>query len=369
MSKWLLLLCFSANLVLAAPGAHGPNGEHISDERRNASGEQGRQADGSVILPMADQALLGIRTQFVTPTKIGKRVKLPAVVRPHPEGHALIQPSSDGRFEAPDSGVFASGVSVSAGQILGYVRYQDTAFELASQTSELFAVRNDITQTQRDVKRLRDLGELASKQALEQLETQLKSLTEQEKALEQGLEKPEPLIAPISGVLVNHQARNGKWVEAGTTLFEIVAPNLRQLDAVSGDASLVSKLTTASLAEFSGTTLSYQGYSPRLSGGMTTLHFEYRSTEETPSVMLLDQPVTLLATMAEQIEGMILPANAVVKNSANLPIVWIKVTAERFLPQVVGYQNIEPGIVVVTSGLGADNRVVVNGTSLLNQVR
>ena len=53
----------------------------------------------------------------------------------------------------------------------------------------------------------------------------------------------------------------------------------------------------------------------------------------------------------------------------NLPQVWIKLSAEQFLPQIVEYEELDPGVVMITNGLGADNRVVVEGSSLLNQVR
>lgn len=365
----MLLTCFCAWSAIASPGAHGPNGEHLTDNDSKSTAGLGRQADGSVLMPMQNQALLGITTQFVTKQSVKGSVTLAGIVRAHPEGQALVQPSSDGRFEAPDSGVFATGEKVSAGQILGYVRYQDTAFELASQTSQLLAVRSQIMQAKRDVKRLRDLGELASKQALEQLETSLKILVEQEEVLQQGLEKPEPLIAPISGVLINHQATRGRWVEAGTTLFEVVASNLRNIEALTNDSSILTQLNTAKIKEFSELDLQYNGYAPRLNAGMVTVHFALETRSDAQSLLLIDQPVTVFAELNNAVEGIPLPSDAIVTNSANLPIVWIKVSAERFLPQIVQYREISPNKVLITQGLGADNRVVTVGTSLLNQIR
>lgn len=365
----LILMCFSALSAIASPGAHGPNGEHLTDTDNKSAAGLGRQADGSVLMPMQNQALLRVRTQFVTNQSVKGSVTLAGVVHVHPEGQALIQPSSDGRFEATDSGVLATGEKVTAGQILGYVRYQDTAFELASQTSQLLAVRSQIMQTKRDVKRLRDLGELASKQTLEQLETSLKILIEQEEVLQQGLEKPEPLIAPISGVLINHQARRGRWVEAGTTLFEVVASNLRHIEALTNDTSILTQLNAAKVKEFPEFDLQYHGYAPQLNAGMVTVHFAFETRSDSASLLLIDQPVTVFAELNTTFEGILLPSDAVVTNSANLPIVWIKVSAERFLPQIVQYREISPNKVLITQGLGADNRVVIVGTSLLNQVR
>lgn len=56
-------------------------------------------------------------------------------------------------------------------------------------------------------------------------------------------------------------------------------------------------------------------------------------------------------------------------NNNNQPQVWIKLTAERFLPQRVQLVELSGTEVMITHGLGADNRVVVQGATLLNQVR
>jgi membrane fusion protein, heavy metal efflux system len=367
--RLLLTMLLFASQSFAAPGAHGPDGEHISSDSASHKGALGRQADGSVIMPMPDQVMLDIRTRFVTPEQVSASVRLAGVVRAHAQGHAVIQPGSDGRLQAGKDGIPLSGKKVSAGEVLGYISYQDSAYELASQTSELLSIRHQIAQTKRDVRRLQEMGELASQQAVEQLQTQLKSLIEQETQLSQGLEQPQILIAPISGVLINHQVSNGQWVEAGTTLFEIIAPDKRRIEALTNDSSLVQQLSSAEIEGHGQLELSYMGHSPRLSSGMITLHFESISDEDQTSPLLIDQPVTLLAQRQQQIEGIVLPAEAIVRSGANLPIVWIKVSAQRFMPQVVSYQDIGGSRVVITKGLGADNRVVVSGTSLLNQVR
>jgi len=49
--------------------------------------------------------------------------------------------------------------------------------------------------------------------------------------------------------------------------------------------------------------------------------------------------------------------------------VWIKSGAERFIPQPVQFRPLDAATVVVTQGLGADNRVVVQGAPLIAQIR
>lgn len=352
----------------ASPGAHGPNGEHLEKNSNNTNNVIGRQADGAVLMPMKHQALLGITTQFATVTSVNKHIQLDGLVKPHPDGYAVIQPSSDGRLDAPAQGMPKSGSVVKAGDILGYIRYQYTAFDLATQSSELVSVRNQIEQTYRDAERLRTLGDLASRQRLEQLETALLTYKQQEQVLQQGLEKQEPLVAPISGVLVNNSVTRGQWVEAGKTLYEIVSPDKFVIEATTSDLSVPSKLVSGRVEQLPELEFSYLGHSPAQVNGLIHVNFENRTSVET-SGLLLNQNVTLQAPIDESIEGIVLPANAVVLSANNLPQVWIKLSAEHFLPQLVQYQTLEPGFVVITKGLGSDNRVVVAGASLLNQVR
>jgi membrane fusion protein, heavy metal efflux system len=83
----------------------------------------------------------------------------------------------------------------------------------------------------------------------------------------------------------------------------------------------------------------------------------------------IGQPVTVVVALKERITGFVLPAQAVVRNPANEPVVWIKSGAERYLPQPVQYRPLDAESIVVTQGLGADNRVVVQGAPLIAQIR
>ena len=364
----LLSLSLCSLSLSASPGAHGPNGEHLDQKSKKIEGALGKQTDGSVIMPMKHQALLNIRTQFVTKSEAKKHIRLDAIVKPHPDGYAKIQSSSDGRLDAPETGIYTTGEKVNAGDVLGLIRYQDTAYELASQTSELIAIRNHIEQTNRDVMRLKKLGDLASKQALEQLETELLSLKQQAQALQKGLEKPEVLIAPISGVLINHKVSRGQWVKAGEALFEIIAPNQFLIEASTKDFALTKQLTSAKVIEQPAISLNYLGFSPELVNGLVHVNFEL-AQEHVESSLFINQNISLHAPINKKQQGIVIPLDAVVLSQNNLPQVWIKLSAERFLPQLINYQHLEPGLVLVTEGLGADNRVVVTGASLLNQVR
>jgi membrane fusion protein, heavy metal efflux system len=99
------------------------------------------------------------------------------------------------------------------------------------------------------------------------------------------------------------------------------------------------------------------------------LPLTFRASGSFVTALALGQPVTVVVQLRDQVKGMVLPARAVVRNAANEPVVWIKSGAERFIPQPVRYRALDAETVVVTQGLAADNRVVVQGAALIAQIR
>ena len=254
----------SSLLAVAAPGAHGPDGEHLTEAAPAQGDSVGRQADGSVQMPMATQRQLGILTQMAKSSTTAEYVQLDAVVRHHPSGRAVVQPSSDGRLDTGPNGLPVSGQLVQAGEVLGYIRYQDTAYELASQHSELIALRSDAEQVLRDIRRLEALGDLAPQQQLEQLQTQRQRLQQQEQLLQQGLEKPEVLLAPMSGIIQSENISRGQWLQAGTTLFEIIDPAQLMIEAATANPRLLADIDTAVVEHAPEISLRFTGHGARL---------------------------------------------------------------------------------------------------------
>ncbi|MFH5911740.1 hypothetical protein, partial [Clostridium perfringens] len=72
LSALMVALCAS---VHAAPGAHGPNGEHLDGPSvPTTSNSLSRLPDGSVNVPMLAQRRLAIRTTFITEQDAGVTV-------------------------------------------------------------------------------------------------------------------------------------------------------------------------------------------------------------------------------------------------------------------------------------------------------
>ncbi len=361
VSFWVIM----ANNLWAAPGAHGPNGEHIDTSATNM-GQWGRQTDGSVTLSMRQQAILAVETELSAASQVAGTAQLEGIVRAHPRGHALVQPSSDGRISTVAMKLPVTGDWVEQGQALAYLQFQDNAYEQASQQSELAAIRYQLVQTERDLQRLQTLDDLADQQSVERLTTQLQSLLAQEQALQAGLEMPEPLRAPMSGYIINHGVRNGQWVETGATLFEVVAADLRMIEVVADTRLTAARIIAAQFAEGEGD-LYLRGVAPTIKQGMQQLMFEYQAVDSEP--LLLDQPLAIVVQLQQQQRGVVVPADAVVRNKANIPVVWIKVSAERFMPQEVRYQPLGAGKLLIVAGLADGQRVVVQAAARINQIR
>ena len=156
-------------------------------------------------------------------------------------------------------------------------------------------------------------------------------------------------------------------VDPKDVLFEIVDPARVLVEASTADASIGGQLGQAAVAGLPGVKLQFLGAARSLREGTLPLTFRAAASGAIP--LAIGQPVTVVATLNQAVKGYVLPAQAVTRSASNDTIVWIKAGAERFIPQPVQLRPLDAQTVVVTSGLGAGNRVVVQGASLLAQIR
>lgn len=160
----------------------------------------------------------------------------------------------------------------------------------------------------------------------------------------------------------------GQIVEAREVLVEVVDSTRLMVEASTPDVSLGQRLGGAHLVGTEGVKLQLVGAARALRDGVLPLTFRVTAAAgATP--LALGQTVTLVAALKERRKGIVLPASAVVRSPANEPVVWIKTAAERFMPQPVQLQLLDANTVLVTQGLAADNRVLVQGAALVAQIR
>lgn len=356
-----------ANGSDAAPGAHGPGGEHLDQPAAaaNASG-LARLPDGSVNVPKSAQRRLGIRTVLAPQAEAAATVELAGRVVMDPNAGGRVQPVNGGRVEPAGSGLPVAGQKVTKGQVLAWVRHHAEPFAQANQQAQLAELRAARSLAEQKLARLEALEGTVPRKEIDAARVEASSLGERERRVSASLASREALVAPVAGVIAVANAVAGQVVEAREVLYEVVDPARLLVEAVVSDVALAERIAGAHLAGAPEAKLRVAGIGRSLRDGVLPVTFR---AEGGRLSLAIGQPVTVLAELRERVQGIVLPAEAVVRNGANEPVVWIKSGAERFLPQPVQLRPLDAGRIVVTRGLGADNRVVVRGADLLAQIR
>lgn len=360
---------FSAPL-LAAPGAHGPDGQHLDAPANTQRDGLARLPDGSVNVPKMAQRRMEIRTQMAMQSEHAQTVQMNGKVDIDPNAGGRVQAPFQGRVEAPGRGFAVLGQAVRKGDVLAYLLPVADAISLGSQRAELAEVKAQLTLAQQRVARLQALQGTVPQKEIDAAQAELQSLRGREKALAGSLTGKHALVAPASGVIAKASALNGQVVDTREVLFEVVSPNRMLIEASTTDASLAGRVQGGTLANAAGVELTLLGLGKSLVNGAIPLTFRASSTNPQADMPLaIGQPVTVLVELSDKVKGIRLPSEAVVRNPNNEPIVWIKSGTERFIAQVVEYQAVSAQHVVVTKGLSDENRVVTSGTALINQIR
>lgn len=329
-----------------------------------------RLPDGSVQISMLAQRRLGIRTQLSVPTQAAASVELSGRVIVDPNASGRVQAVHGGRIEAGPSGLPVAGQSVRRGQVLAYVSHHAEPYALANQKAQWAQLRSDRALAAQRLQRLESLTGTVPGKDIDAARAELHSLTAREQSIGASLVAKESLRAPVSGVIARAEVAQGQVVQEREMLFEVIDPERVLVEASTSDPSLPTRIARASLQAHPGIRLQPIGAARSLRDGVLPITFKATPEKAGRALPLaIGQPVTVVATLTQRITGMVLPAQAVVRNSANEPIVWIKSGAQRYLPQPVQYQALDAQTVVITQGLGAENRVVVQGAALLAQIR
>lgn len=355
--------------ALANPGAHGPNGEHLDAPGAGAGNATGlaRLPDGSVNVPMAAQRRMAIRTRLSPLTEAAATVQLMGRVINDPNRGGLVQAASGGRIEPGPNGLPVVGQRVAQGEVLAYLRYVADPYASANQQAQLAQLRSERQLAAQRVERLQSLQGSVPRKDLEEARAQLAALVSGERSVGASVGR-EALRAPVTGVIASAEAIAGQVVDARQVLYQIVDPQRLMVEAVTADPALGTSIAGAHLQEVPQAKLALLGAARSLRDGVLPLTFSV-SSADAPLPLAVGQPVTVLAALNVKSKGFVLPAQSVVRNSANEPVVWIKSGAERYIPQPVQVQPLDGATVLVTQGLGDENRVVVEGAALLAQIR
>ena len=363
--------------ALAGPGAHGPNGEHLEAAPATASASaQGlaRLPDGSVNLPKAAQRRMGVRTALPQLTETSAAIELTGRVIADPNASGRVQAMHGGRIEAGPRGLPVTGQSVRQGEVLAWVRHHADPYAAGTQKAQLAELRTLRLLAEQRVQRLEMLEGTVPRKDIEAARADAAGLAERERSIGASLDTREALTAPVSGVIARVDLVAGQVIEPRDILIEVVDPGRLLVEAVTDDPTLAAGIEGASLAGLPAVALRLIGASRTLREGLLPMLFAASPTRGTGEAartlpLAIGQPVTVVARSRQRVRGMVLPAQAVVRNPSNEPVIWIKTSAERFAARAVQYRPLDAGTIVVTQGLDAGARVVVQGAPLIAQIR
>lgn len=335
-----------------------------------------RQPDGSVFLPKPAQRQFGVRTLPVQAASLAKATELAGKVVMDPNAGGRVQAAVAGRIEPGPRGLPEVGQPVHKGEILAWVVPVNGAMERSAQLAQLAELRAAKTLAERRVARLTELSDTVPRKEIEAAQAEAASLGERIAALAAGLAGRDALVAPAAGVIASSLALAGQVVEPRELVFEVVDPSRLRIEALAYDAGEAADIAAASLAvgeqrvplRFVGASRSLRDQALPLQFALETKAWA-ASTAPPLAQLAIGQPVRVIVQSKSRIEGFAVPSSALVKSPANQTIVWVKTAPERFEPRVVGTAPLDGAQVAVTSGLAGGDRVVVQGATLINQVR
>lgn len=366
MKIFLVLgLCLLSNVVLAGAGHN--HGDEAAAVPVAANAPQ-RLPDGSIFLPKPAQRFMAVRTQITQLANLPQTVRLNGQVVASANATGKVLALQTGRLQALDNALPQVGDSLKQGQALAKIVLAKDSQEGTNQAVEAADLAEQLKLARLEYQRLQRLGELIPRNEIDAAKTAVHSLQARLAVFKRGGKAQESLYAPLSGVVSAVYAADGQAVQAGEPILEVIDPSRLLVEALSFEPSLVSNIAAATLVLGQQTIpLNYQGTARRLR--QQALPLRFRAAGQGLAGLAEGLPVQVLVQTQKTLSGVAIPADALARNGSNQTIVWLKTAPETFQPQVVKYQALDGERVLVTAGLQGNERVVVQATTLLNQIR
>ncbi len=374
VSKTLFLL-----LVLLSGDVTAHGGEDHSHDQVAApvsiaatTNSPQRLADGSLFIPKPVQRKLGLRTQLAQTTALASSFVLNGKVVADLNASGRVQAIQPGRIEAGPKGFPMLGQRVAKGEVLAWLRPVASSQERGDQQALLADLDAQTAIAERRVRRFDQLEGALPQKDIEAARLELVALKQRRTAIGARLAGAEPLRTPVSGLISAARAVAGQVVDAREVVFEVIDPSRLIVEAQSFETAPIGHLSQAS-AQFPGGSLPlrYLGAAPQLNQQAMTLLFRVEGSNSAlaNTQLSVGQPVSVIATTAQRSDGVAVPLGALVKNAAGENVVWLHTGAERFAARTVKWSPLDGERAAVSSGLLDGERIVIQGASLLAQMR
>jgi cobalt-zinc-cadmium efflux system membrane fusion protein len=329
-----------------------------------------RLADGSVFMPIALQRLIGLRTQITRLEPLSPTVEISGRIVTSPDVAALIQATQAGIVESASGAIPRVGSRVRRGDLLGYQRPLIDAARMAELNAKIADLRSMIDMGEQRIVRIGEVMFIRYRQSkIEAVRAEIDSYRRQLRIFEELTTSRVEIRAHTSGVISRVAFVSGQIVEPQATLFEIVDPTRLWVEAAAFDPAVVQDIGEAQAVTGDGQVLAL-----RFSGGGLTLQnqavpLQFEVIGTLPELQI-GKPVTVFVHRKHaQYAGMRLPSAALLRNGAGETVVWERLSAEIFASRPVAAAPLDGASVAVTSGLAANMRVAVSGSTILGQIR
>jgi cobalt-zinc-cadmium efflux system membrane fusion protein len=370
VSPTLILMLASLATIAMQRATHAHEGGHDDPTAPVTSGDTARRLPGGqVFVPKPMQRILDVRTLVAKGETVPKTVTLVGRVITDPNRSGVVQSISGGRVIAPSGGLPRTGQAVAKGQVLAEVERALQQSERTTISEKSGEIEQQIAVTEAKLKRLRELAArgVALQSLVVEAELELEGLRRRREVIRETRIEPEPLRAPIDGVIAISRVVAGQVVRPQDLLFQIVDPNTLWVEAYDYGDTDPATLQRASAAVAGGRPmkLTFQGWSRTLQQQATVLQF---AIADPPGSIRVGQPVTVSAELRETATGMIISRDAVARGSNGEAIVWRHVEPEQFEPRPVRIEPFDATRVLIAAGIGEGERIVVRGAELINQI-
>lgn len=361
-------------LLVSAVYAYSHEGhDHGADQAKAAlpAGDTPtRLPDGTLFVPKPTQRLLAVRTVLAKPEQAQKAVNLIGRVVADPNRGGIVQSLTGGRVVPAQSGLPQVGQTVRRGDTLALVEPALPAADRTTISERSGEIEQLISVAETKLRRIRQLAErgITPQSQVVDAETELEGLRKRRDIVRQVRVEPEVLRAPADGVIASSRVVAGQVVQPQDVLFQIVDPKGLWVEALAYSDVDPARLTDATAAHGDGPPLKlvFRGVSKALQQQATILQF---AIENPPPSLAVGQAVTVIAKTGAPVTGIVMPRDAVVRSGNGEVVVWRHSEPERFEARPVRTEPFDATRLVIRAGVGEDERIVVRGAELINQIR
>lgn len=358
-------------LPLLALGAFAHEGEsHDTARGTQASAPKDvaqMLADGSVFVPKSTQHILGIRTAIASLSVYRRTVELPGRIIPDPNASGFVQAVVGGRLSPPEGGFPRLGTPVKKGDVLAYVTPPLQAIDVSDMRQRQGELDQQISIVERRLARYEMLvtsGAVARTQ-LDDTRIELEGLKDRRVALDTARRAPEALVAPVDGIVADGTPVAGQVAQTNAVVFHIIDPSRLWVEALSYESLPVLQAATVRIGG-KDLKLVFRGAGFADRNQSIPIHFQI---EGDASGVRVGQFVTVFAQTPEEQRGLAVPRNSIVRTAGGQDSVFEHVGAERFQQRPVRIEPLDGQRVLISQGLSAGTRVVVQGAELIDHIR